>query len=98
MRSLVERGIGFIFVTHRLDEVAEIATSVTVLRDGRNILTRVPADELSTDAIIRAMVGRDIDQVYAHTRTDASTEPLLSVRGLGRKSRPAGHHLRRPPR
>ena len=87
VRSLVERGIGFIFVTHRLDEVAEIATSVTVLRDGRNILSRVPAAELSTDAIIRAMVGRDIDQVFAHSRTDVSTQPLLSVRGLGRKSR-----------
>ena len=87
VRSLVERGIGFIFVTHRLDEVAEIATSVTVLRDGRNILSRVPAAELSTDAIIRAMVGRDIGQVYAHSRTDVSTQPLLSVRGLGRKSR-----------
>jgi ribose transport system ATP-binding protein len=87
VRSLVARGIGFIFVTHRLDEVAEIATSVTVLRDGRTILSRVPAGELSTDRIIRAMVGRDIEQVYVHSRTDVQTEPLLSVRGLGRRTR-----------
>jgi ribose transport system ATP-binding protein len=87
VRSLVERGIGFIFVTHRLNEVAEIATSVTVLRDGRNILSRVPVAELTTDQIIRAMVGRDIDQVYVHSRTDVSTAPLLSVCGLGRKAR-----------
>ena len=86
VRSLVERGIGFIFVTHRLDEVVEIATTVTVLRDGHNILSRVPAAELSTDDIIRAMVGRDLEQVYVHSRTSVSAEPLLSVRGLGRGS------------
>jgi ribose transport system ATP-binding protein len=87
VRSLVARGIGFIFVTHRLDEVAEIATSVSVLRDGHTILSRVPAAELTTEKIIRAMVGRDIQQAYVHSRTDVRTEPLLSVRGLGRRSR-----------
>ena len=87
VRSLAERGIGFIFVTHRLDEVAQIATSVTVLRDGRNILTGVPAAGLSSDQIVRAMVGRDIDQFYVHSRTNVSTDPILSVRGLGRKGR-----------
>ncbi len=90
VRSLVERGIGFIFVTHRLDEVAEIATSVTVLRDGRNILSRVPAADLSTDKIIRAMVGRDVDQIFAHSRTDVSASPVLSVQDLGRKTQLRG--------
>ena len=85
VRSLVAQGIGFIFISHRLEEVAEIATTVTVLRDGENILSRVPAEGLSTDEIIRAMVGRDIDQVYARAHTEPGDSPLLSVRGLGRR-------------
>ena len=63
------------------------ATSVTVLRDGRTILSRVPAAEVTTDAIIRAMVGRDIDQSSVRAHPAVAGEPLLSVRGLGRRTR-----------
>ncbi len=84
VRDLANQGIGFIFVTHRLEEVHEIATTVSVLRDGQNILSRVPASEIAMADIIRAMVGRDIEKYYVRNHVTAGDQPVLSVRGICR--------------
>jgi rhamnose transport system ATP-binding protein len=82
LRGLRERGAAIVFVGHRLEEVFAIADRITVLRDGRVVLSR-PAGELTTEAVIHAMVGRELEELYA--RTPASSGPvLLSVEGLCR--------------
>lgn len=64
MRKLrTERGVGFIYVSHRLDEVFEICDSVTILRDGRHIET-APTSDFTRDRLIKQMVGRDIQHLY----------------------------------
>jgi rhamnose transport system ATP-binding protein len=63
IRDLRERGVGIVYISHRLDELFQVADRVTVLRDGRLVDTR-PIAEVSRDELIRLMVGREITAVF----------------------------------
>jgi D-xylose transport system ATP-binding protein len=78
--DLRARGIGCIYISHRLEEVRRIADRVTVLRDGRAVAT-LAAGEASEAAIVRHMVGRDITELYAR-RAPAPGGVLLAVEDL----------------
>lgn len=62
VRSLTQRGVSVIHISHRLEEIREIADWITVLRDGRVVAT-APAGEVSRGQIIRWMVGREIQEL-----------------------------------
>jgi len=79
--ELKSRGIGIVFVTHRLDEVMRICDRITVLRDGRLVGGAAVAD-IDVDGIIRMMVGRDVDQRPGGERRIERKQPALEVRGL----------------
>jgi len=59
VRQLASEGVAIIYTSHRIEEVLELADRVTVLRDGRRVVT-APIGELSRGAIISAMVGREM--------------------------------------
>ena len=61
--ELKSHGIGIIYISHRLDEVFEIADRVTVLRDGEHIDTR-PIADLTREKIIELMVGRSLEKEF----------------------------------
>lgn len=82
IRRLRAQGIGVIYITHRMAEVFAIADRVTVLRDGR-VITTTPVGDCDMDAIIRAMVGRDIEAMPARSRRGAGAA-LVEARGLTR--------------
>ena len=63
LERLKEQAVGMIFVTHRLDEVFRIADRVTVMRDGRRVLTTVTR-EADRDSLVEAIVGRAPDEVF----------------------------------
>jgi rhamnose transport system ATP-binding protein len=63
MRDLRARGVGLVYVSHRLEEISAMADRVTVLRDGERVATRDIAG-ITHDEMIRLMVGREIDRVY----------------------------------
>lgn len=80
VRQLSADGVAIIYTSHRIEEVLEIADRVTVLRDGRRVLT-APIEDLSHGAIISAMVGRDM--VASHRGTIVQDDAVvLSVRDL----------------
>ncbi len=83
-RQLRDRGVTVLFITHRLEEVFQIADRITVLRDGEHVSTR-PASEVTRELLIRDMVGREVDRFYGvgHERTVG--ERVCRVRGLGRE-------------
>ncbi|MEV7867345.1 sugar ABC transporter ATP-binding protein [Streptomyces sp. NPDC088124] len=81
VRALREDGVGIVFITHHLEEIAALGDRVTVLRDGRSV-GQVPAST-PEDELVRLMVGRSIEQQYPRHRTGAGTA-LLSVSGLTR--------------
>jgi ribose transport system ATP-binding protein len=80
VRQLATAGVAIIFTSHRIDEVVTLANRVTVLRDGRRVLTR-PIAGLSSNAIISAMVGRNVVAVHRDV-APAAGESVLSVRNL----------------
>jgi ABC-type sugar transport system ATPase subunit len=63
VRTLRERKMGVIYITHRLEELRAVGDRVTVLRDGRTVRT-APLREMPTDQIIRDMVGREVSAIY----------------------------------
>jgi rhamnose transport system ATP-binding protein len=63
VETLRARGNAILFVSHRLEEIFAICQRVTVMRDGRHVLTK-PVGELTTQSVIRAMVGRDMDALF----------------------------------
>ncbi|AUX24496.1 D-ribose transporter ATP-binding protein [Sorangium cellulosum] len=63
LRDLRARGVSCIYISHRLEEVFDIADRITVLRDGRSITTQ-PRAELSPDKVISLMVGREVTNLY----------------------------------
>jgi rhamnose transport system ATP-binding protein len=83
VRQLRERGVAILFVTHRLEEIFELAERVTVLRDGRRVST-APIAELTTEEIIRQMVGRELETLYPKRSVEPG-EIALDVRHLTRK-------------
>ena len=83
-RQLRDRGVAVLFITHRLEEVFEIADRITVLRDGEHISTR-PVAEVTRDLLIRDMVGREVDQFYGVGPSRTIGREVCRVRGLGRE-------------
>jgi ABC-type sugar transport system ATPase subunit len=82
IRDLKARGIGIIYISHRLDEVFTIADRVSVLRDGANAGER-PIAEITRQQMIELMVGRELKDEYPR-RTALIGSVALSVRGLQR--------------
>jgi ribose transport system ATP-binding protein len=89
------KGIGVVFVSHRLDEVRRLADSITVLRDGHRVWTG-PAATIDERTLIRTMVGRDVVFERCPPGRPAEPAPLLSVQGLvrGRSIRDVSFELR----
>jgi rhamnose transport system ATP-binding protein len=76
-------GAAVLFISHRLEEVFALCQRVTVMRDGRHVLTQ-PIGELTTQAIVRAMVGRDMDALFPKVVAETG-ERVLEVERLTRE-------------
>jgi inositol transport system ATP-binding protein len=85
IRSLRTSGVAVIYITHKMDEVFQIADTVTVFRDGKHVAT-VPAADLDRHRLIALMVGRELTQLFPKEPAEIG-ETVLSVRGLTRKGR-----------
>ena len=82
IRTLKEQGVGVIYITHKMDEVFQIADEITVLRDGQYIDT-VAAANTDRNSLIAMMVGRELTNLFP--KEDATIgEVVLSVRNLTR--------------
>lgn len=82
VRTLRERNMGVIYITHRLEELRAVGDCVTILRDGETVYSG-PLAGLSTEDIIRYMVGRELEAIY-HRDPLPPGEELLRVEALSR--------------
>jgi ribose transport system ATP-binding protein len=92
VKRLREKDIGIVYITHRLEEVFDIADRVTVLRDGRTVETR-PIGEVNREHLVRKMVDRELSQLYGEHICRATDKIVLSVQGLNPK-RPTSRNAR----
>jgi ribose transport system ATP-binding protein len=82
VRSVRDRGVAVLFVSHHLDEVFTLCDTVTVLRDGRHVVTR-PVDGLDEDALIALMIGRTLERAdLAGVPVERHGQTVLEVRDL----------------
>jgi ribose transport system ATP-binding protein len=80
MRRLAAKGVAFVYISHRLNEVFHITDRVTVMKDGQVVTTTATTD-LSSDGLVRLMVGRDLaTERIERSRLEGTT--ALTVRGL----------------
>lgn len=84
VRRLAESGVGMIYVSHRLEEIAPLVDRVTILRDGRSVGT-FPVGELDRRKVVSLITGHEGTGSPAH-RTRTPGETLLELRGLTRKN------------
>jgi rhamnose transport system ATP-binding protein len=83
-RSLRDQGVSILFISHRLEEVFQIADRVTVFRDGRWISTH-PTNEITLDSCIHDMVGRKVEEFFAKTQGKRG-DLVMSVRSLEKQN------------
>ena len=86
IKDLRERGVSIIYISHRLGEVKELADHVTVLRDGENA-GELAREEVTHDAMVRLMVGRDLTGHYVRSERDLG-ETVLKARDLHSPAHP----------
>ena len=82
VRDLKARGIGIIYISHRLEEIFHIADRVMVLRDGQHVATR-PVSEIDHDGLVEMMVGRKLENEFPARKPDLG-DVRLEVSGLNR--------------
>ncbi len=80
INMLRDRGIGIIYISHKMAEIKRISDTITVMRDGANVATR-PAAELEVNDIIRLMVGRELTNQFP-PKTNTPGEVYLKVEDL----------------
>jgi ribose transport system ATP-binding protein len=81
MRQAAAQGVAVVFATHRLDEAQEVADRIAVLRDGRLVETFATAD-VDERRLVRALIGRELGELYPDPPPRGGEEVVLSVDGL----------------
>ncbi|MCB1487270.1 MAG: sugar ABC transporter ATP-binding protein [Bauldia sp.] len=76
IRRLKKRGVAIIFISHRLDEIFDIADSATVLKDGRLVGTE-PIEKLDHDKLVSMMIGRRLADIYPPKPAGPSTADIV---------------------
>ncbi|MFW6138288.1 MAG: sugar ABC transporter ATP-binding protein [Spirochaetota bacterium] len=85
LQELKRKGTTVIYISHRLEEIFQIADRVTVLKDGRKIDTKVVGDT-DEDSLIRMMIGRQLGDMFPQKSTRKKMEKILSVHHVERNT------------
>jgi ABC-type sugar transport system ATPase subunit len=92
IKRLKQSGVGLIYITHKLDELPEIADDITVFRDGRLVAQKEFRD-VTRDEMIRMMVGRELSELFSKAPATAG-EVVLRAKNLSlRHPERAGDHV-----
>ncbi len=80
VNNLKKRGIAFIFITHKMDEVFQSSDEITIMRDGTYVGT-YDAEKITHDELVKLMVGREITEMFPKEEAEI-TDVKLEVSGL----------------
>ncbi len=87
MNKLRDRGVALVYISHKMEEILRISNEVTIMRDGKWVATE-DAKDLTTDKIIKLMVGRDLTHRFP-PKTNVPGEVMLEVKNLTGKYMPS---------
>lgn len=83
INSLKAKGCGIIYISHKMEEILKISDDVTIMRDGMHVATR-PAAELTTNEIVKLMVGRELTNWFPE-KTNTPSEVIMQVDNISGK-------------
>ncbi|AFG36517.1 sugar ABC transporter ATP-binding protein [Spirochaeta africana] len=83
IRQLRDKGVGIVYISHKLDEIFRIADEITVFRDGQHV-GNAPAAELDKDRVIAMMVGRRLENIFPDKPSIEPGGVALELRNLSR--------------
>ncbi|MHA7286491.1 sugar ABC transporter ATP-binding protein [Arthrobacter sp. MDT3-44] len=81
VRTLQQRGVALVFVSHKLEEALEVSQDLTILRSGRNVVSG-PTAGFDRGSLIRHMTGRDVNETRLVTTPRLEEDPVLTVDAL----------------
>lgn len=84
VRSLCQRGVAIVYVSHRMPEIFALADRVTVLRDGQHVATK-PVSEVDEGQLVSMMVGRSIDRLYP-AKQGLNGDVVLELRNVSHRN------------
>lgn len=87
MNKLRDKGVALVYISHKMEEILRISDEVTIMRDGKWVATE-SAKDLTTDKIIKLMVGRDLTNRFP-PKTNVPGEVMLEVKNLTGKYMPS---------
>lgn len=87
INKLRSRGVAMVYISHKMEEILRISDEVTIMRDGKWIATE-PANALTTDKIIKYMVGRDLTERFP-PKTNVPGDVIMEVKNLTGKYMPS---------
>ncbi|MGC9311623.1 MAG: sugar ABC transporter ATP-binding protein [Sediminispirochaetaceae bacterium] len=99
IRTICGEGNAVVFISHRLEEVLEICSRFTILRDGKNVASIPNGPEVTKRDLIACMIGNDIEEEFPHTVTEPG-DKVLEVKNLsfatsqGREVKDVNFHVR----
>lgn len=91
IRNLKDKGVGILYISHKMEELDQIADEVTILRDGQYIATR-DIEDITVDEIINLMVGRDLTNRFPE-KTSIPGETILKVEKLTAATQPSINNI-----
>ncbi|QOR34384.1 sugar ABC transporter ATP-binding protein [Clostridium sp. 'deep sea'] len=81
MKQIAQKGISILFITHRLDEVIEVANQITILRDGE-LVASLNKQETNVAELAKLMVGREVTRVVERREVNEDIQSVLSIKNL----------------
>jgi ribose transport system ATP-binding protein len=84
IKELKSKGVTIIYISHRLDEVFQIADRATILKDGR-VMGTLDTDQSTKKELVRMMIGRDMDETYP-APSGAKKAKVLEIKDLSRRN------------
>ena len=88
VKALRKAGVSFVYISHHLDEIFEVADTVTILRDGQVVKAREPVANLDVETIADIMMGEKTMRSVRSDNTDHKSPPLLCAEGIGLRGFP----------
>ena len=76
IRELTARGVGIVYITHRIAEIRQIGTRITILRDGRYVAV-LPVEDVDDDTLVRLMTGREVGKIFPEIVPGPAVEDVL---------------------
>ncbi len=81
VKDLANKNVGIVFITHRINELYAICENITIMRDGKNVVSMPITSDLKTNTIVEYMLGRKFEEVYEKKKVEIGPL-LLEVSGL----------------